>query len=355
MSKQANTTVIGAFVVGAVVLLVAGVLVFGSGRLFSDKAEFVLFFEDSVKGLTVGSPVDFRGVKIGSVVAIKVVLDKKDQSLKIPVYIEIEPNRVALGSIGNDLRTVSREQGLSSITELLIKQGLRAQLEMQSLVTGQLIVHLDFYPDKPVNLVGAEPKYPELPTVRSSLSELSKTVEKLPIGEIANKLMLTIDGLERLVNSSDLKDTMVSIGRTVKSAEEIAKTIEIEVKPIADRLDKTLGEAEKLFRNVDAHVKPIASEATLALKDTRGLINNVNGRVPQLVSTTEDTLIAAGLAMKKAQKAIDGVGGESSGVRFELNKALAELAAAARSIRGLSDYLQNHPEALLQGKKGGKQ
>ena len=96
MSKQANTKLIGGFVIGAVVLIMAGILLFGSGKLFSHQKKFVLFFEDSVKGLNIGSPVDFRGVNIGTVTDIKIVLNKKDLSLRIPVFIEIEPKRIAL-------------------------------------------------------------------------------------------------------------------------------------------------------------------------------------------------------------------------------------------------------------------
>ena len=103
MSKQANTKLIGGFVIGAVVLVISGILLFGSGKLFSHQKKFVLFFEDSVKGLNIGSPVDFRGVNIGTVTDIKIVLNKRDLSLLIPVFIEIEPNRITFDGTESEL------------------------------------------------------------------------------------------------------------------------------------------------------------------------------------------------------------------------------------------------------------
>ena len=104
MSKQANTKLIGGFVVGAIVLTVAGILLFGSGKFFSHQRKFVLFFEDSVKGLNIGSAVDFRGVNIGKVKDIKVVVAKDDFSLLIPVFIEIDPDRITFESAESKLR-----------------------------------------------------------------------------------------------------------------------------------------------------------------------------------------------------------------------------------------------------------
>ena len=191
MSKQANTKLIGGFVIGAVVLVMAGILLFGSGKLFTEQKKFVLFFEDDVKGLNVGAPVDFDGVKVGTVTDIKIVLNKKDLSLTIPVFIEIDPDKITFDSKISELGKLveSKNKGAKTFIQLMIDRGLRAQLEMQSLVTGQLGIHLDLHPDTPVRLVGAEPGIPEIPTARSALSALAETLEKLPIAEIADKIV----------------------------------------------------------------------------------------------------------------------------------------------------------------------
>ena len=95
---------------------------------------------------------------------------------------------------------------------------------MQSLVTGQLGIHLDFYPDRPLRLVGAEPSYTEIPTTESGLSALSKTLENIPLAEIADKVEKTLDGIEKLVNSPDLKETLVSFHQTFDEAHVFLRT-----------------------------------------------------------------------------------------------------------------------------------
>jgi paraquat-inducible protein B len=339
MSKQANTKLIGGFVVGAIVLTVAGILLFGSGKFFSRQMKFVLFFQDSVKGLNIGAPVDFRGVNIGAVKDIKIVLNKKDFSLLIPVLVEIDTDRISTGGKVGEIQKLVETRERKTFLELLINRGLKAQLAMQSLVTGQLGIHLDFYPDKPLRLVGEEPSYTaytEIPTTESSLSAISKTLENIPIGEIADKLEKTLDGLEKLVNSPDLKATLASLNPTVESAHQLLKNLDSQVKPLAKGANGTMDDAKKMLANASK------------------LAADLDARIPKLASSLEDTLKSAGVTMKGADKAIDGIAGDNSPVRRDLVKALNEFASAARSIRILADYIENNPQAFLMGKGKGK-
>ncbi|MGA3115673.1 MAG: MlaD family protein [Syntrophobacteraceae bacterium] len=331
MSKQANTKLIGGFVVGAVVLVISGILLFGSAKFFSHQRRFVLFFEDSVKGLNIGAAVDFKGVNIGTVKAIKIVLAKDDLSLLIPVFIEIDLDRISFERSESELRKLV-ERGTGDYVQMLIKNGLRAQLVTQSFVTGQLGIHLDFYPDRPLRLVGAEPSYTEIPTIESSLSAISRTLENIPFAEIADKFAKTMDGIEKLVNAPDLKETLVSLHQTVDQAQAFLRNLDSRVKPLATSTELTLSEARKLFGNA----------AQLA--------RNLDSSIPPLVASLEDTSKAAGDTMKGANKTMEGLAGANSPVRFELIKALNEFSAAARSFRVLAEYLENHPEALIKGK-----
>ncbi|MGC9967759.1 MAG: MlaD family protein [Syntrophobacteraceae bacterium] len=334
MSKQANTKLIGGFVVGAIVLVVAGVLLFGSGKLFSHQRKFVLFFNDSVKGLGIGAPVDFKGVKVGTVSDVKIVLDQKDLSLGIPVFIEIDPKKIGYsGTEGEMMKMLETKlKGQRKFIELLIENGLKAQLEMQSLVTGQLGIHLDFFPNDPVKLVGTEPGYTEIPTVESGLSEFMKTVQNLPIAEIANKVSKVLDGIDKLVTSPDIKETLASLTPTVKAAHELLKNLDSQIKPLSTGAEVTMGEAKKMLANASK------------------LAVDLDARLPQVVAGLEDTLKATGVTMRGANKAIDGLAGDNSPVRLELIKTLNEFSAAARSFRVLADYIENHPEALVRGK-----
>src|SRR5215216_1998215 len=138
MSKKANPTLIGGFVVGALALLVAGILLFGKGLLFTTKHHFVVYFSDSVNGLNVGAPVKMRGVVVGTVKDVLAQFDAKRNQVLTPVVIEFEAERVMV--IGRDKRP--KEPDIKT----LIAHGLRAQLQLQSLVTGQLYVEVNFFP-----------------------------------------------------------------------------------------------------------------------------------------------------------------------------------------------------------------
>jgi paraquat-inducible protein B len=332
MSKQANTKLIGSFVVGGIALVIAGVLLFGSGRLFTQQRKFVLFFDDSVSGLSIGAPVDFRGVKVGRVTDIKVVLEKEDLSLRIPVFIEFDPGRVRLDTTENEVKNLVETQGTKTFLELLINRGMRAQLVMQSLVTGQLGIHLDFFPDKPARLVGAESGYPEIPTVESSLSELAKTVQNIPVAEIADRLLKILDRTQQLVYSPELQETVVSINQSAKAMHSLLVNLDGQVKPLAANADLTLAETRK------------------TMADASKLARNVDARIPQILASLDDTLKTVGVAMRGANKVIDGITADNSPVRLELMRTLNEFASAARSFRVLVDYIESHPEALVRGK-----
>ena len=332
MSKQANTKIIGGFVIGAVVLAILGTLLFGSFKFFRQPRKFVLFFEDDVKGLNIGAPVDFKGVKVGTVTGVKIVLNKKDLSLNIPVYIEIDPDQITFDTRMSELGKLVEKRGTRTFIQLLIDQGLRAQLEMQSLVTGQLGVHLDFYPDAPLRLVGGEPGMAEIPTTQSTLSALTETLTKLPIAEIADKIVKTLDGIEKLVNSPDIKETLASLHQTVDQAHALLRNVDSQVNPLATSTQNTLSEAKEMFAN--------ASQLAV----------NLDSRLPKLIASFEDTSKAAGTTIRNANTTVEGFAGASSPLRTELIKTLNEFSAAARSFRVFAQYLESHPEALIKGK-----
>lgn len=358
MSKKANTTAIGVFVVGAIVLVVAGIIVFGGGRFFKDTKKFVLFFEGSMQGLGKGAPVAFKGVRVGSVTEIKVILDSRDLSPQIPVFIEIEPDRFT-ELRGERLQELAKETYGRSLIEFLVEKGLRAQLDMQSLVTGQLFVNLDFFPHKPARFVNIETGFTEIPTVPSSLELISKTVEKLPITELASKANKVLRGIERWVNSPELEEIMTSLNQTMKEVRGTMQQVNGRAEPILSKLDGALGEAYGVLHDVRPHVTPLMADVREVAKGARTLVQEVNSHTGKLVSSLEAVLKTADQAMKKADSTLGSLGsvvGEDSGVRHELYTALKELSAAARSIRTLADYLERHPEALLHGKGeyGGK-
>jgi paraquat-inducible protein B len=354
MAKQASKTLIGGFVVGAVALIVAGVLVFGSGKFFQERSKYVLFFPGSLKGLSVGAPVLFQGVQVGSVTDISLEASAEDLTLQIPVTIEIHPKKFKV------VRGKRRKQSDPYETlSVLVERGLRAQLQQQSFVTGQLMIGLEFYPDTPVRLVGIDTEYPEVPTIPTPLETLSKTLRDLPLEELVNRVMSAVKGIEKLVNSPDLTGSISSLNLALEGARKLIGNIDSQIEPLAVSLDKTIKDYGKLAQEVDEEVEPIGDEVEKTLAAYRKLAENVDHQVDPLISSLHATLKAARLALEQGEKTLataEYTLSEDSTTIYELNNSLKEISAMARSIRQLADYLERHPESLLSGKgtEGGK-
>ena len=278
MSKGASKTMIGGFVVGGVALLLVAVLIFGSGKIFSQKVKLVLFFEESVSGLSLGAPVVFRGVTIGSVVAVELWNYPQQLKVVIPVYIEVDPGRFKVMG--------EQHQGIDMTFKSQIEKGLRAQIKMQSLVTGQLMIYADYFPGKPIRLVGAEKRYPEIPTIPSGTEEVMKALEQIPVQEIVLKATKALDGIERLINSP--------------KTQEIAGTLDTTLKDF----QKAVGEIRTLAKNVDAQVGPLAAETKGTLGDTRNLIKSADKEIVPLAAGLKKTLDEAGGVLGEARQAL---------------------------------------------------
>jgi len=245
MKKQAKFTVVGTFVVGAAMLLVVSVLFFGSGRYFRDTVGFVMFFKGTVSGLTVGSPVEFRGVKVGTVSEIMVRYNAKDKSIQIPVFIEIDPSSIEETDGATDTNRVVMD---------LIKHGMKATLRLQSLLTGQLAIVLDFYPDKPMNIVGLVPEFLEIPTIPSGFDNFREMLQTLPFDEFAENLLSSVEGFDELINSPEIIEAVYNLNLTLQDTQETMEMLKIMFKQsaplrhdISEALDEVTG-AAKAFR-----------------------------------------------------------------------------------------------------------
>jgi paraquat-inducible protein B len=185
--QRSDPRVIGGFVLGAIGLLVAAVLVFGSGQVFRKYERAVVFFQGAVSGLRVGAPVDFRGVQVGSVVEISIQYDVSTGRSAIPVVIEIDPARI---------KTTSRtaEDTRFSI-ERMVERGLRAELRSVSFVTGQMAVQLNFNPRTEARLSGTDQPYPEIPSVPSTFEQASEILTELAASapDMVKRLNLVLD------------------------------------------------------------------------------------------------------------------------------------------------------------------
>jgi paraquat-inducible protein B len=270
---------------------------------YTKKTYWVLNFQESVRGLTTGAPVEFRGIKIGEVVDIKVQLLVDELSFRIPVLIEIEPDRIALVDAENhdSSKKGMLDEEKTRFIDTLVEKGLRAQLRPGSLLTGQLYIDFDIHRDAPPQKIVYGGEYPEFPTVpaplekiRTSVTRIINNLEKMPLEQISNNLQETIQGANKLINSAELYGTI-------------------------EALNLTLKQTQKLAQNINKSLMP---EAIATLKQTR------------------DSLVPAKHALESV-----------SPVTPDLQQTLVEITRAARAIRSLADYLERHPNALLYGKQ----
>ncbi|MGA8140604.1 MAG: MlaD family protein [Desulfobaccales bacterium] len=307
MAKQANRIMIGGFVVVALILMVASLVLFSSGKFFHKTLKFVLYFDESVKGLQDGAPVLFEGVAVGSVVSIIIAVDAaKHQAVK-PVIVEIDLDRI-------ELREVGRTMDLQKNMQMLIKEGLRGMLTMQSLITGKLLIELDFYPDTQVNLKNINKRYTEIPTIPSATSKLARALDKLDLEAVQKKLESALEGIAKVANNPDLAASLMHLKETLRDARKLVNRVDRQVDPLAQDTKKTVEDFGKLARDLDARVGELAPSLGKTLSAMRGVISD---DAPLIV---------------------------------ELENTLQEISAASRSFRQMADYLEQHPEALVRGK-----
>ena len=320
MSKQVNKTVIGIFMVSAVALLVAAVVILGSGKFLKHRPKYVMFFEGSVQGLSVGSPVVFRGVRVGEVSDIKISYNPKSLAIRIPVVVELGQGKIE--AEGGGTFKPDRNETEWDFAKKMIARGLRGQLAMQSFVTGQLMVTLDFYSDKPATLIGTDKRYPEIPTIPTPLQELTRKLEKLPIEDILNKVNEAMTGISKIVSSPETAAMLRSVSAGVDETRALVRNVDKQVGPAGENVKDAAEQFKKLATRLENDMGPLMASLTKASEE-------------------------AGNALNRSQALMAG----DSPMGYRLMKALDEFEAAARSVRALADTLDQHPEVLLYGKK----
>jgi len=353
MSKPVNKTMIGLFVVGAIVLIVGAIGILGSGKFFREKFTYVMVFEGSIKGLNVGSPMVFRGVKIGTVSGTQMHFDYKTKSFAVLVYVEMEKGRIL--TVGGYEELSKRIGGKTQydVMKELIEEGLRAQLEIQSIVTGQLEVALDFYPDKPAVYRGIDKKVMEIPTIPTTLQEIATKLAALPIEEIFYKIQAAVDGISALTQSPELKESISHLNAALKEVTSLVRNVNAQVSPLSEDMKKTIQDTRKLVKNADAQVASVGANVNGAITDSRHLIARLDSGVESLRGNTADLIHDASTALKEAAAVLGELQNASkadSTLMYRLTETLREIEKSARSLRNLTDYFERHPEALLRGK-----
>jgi len=333
MSKKANPTLIGAFVLGAIALAVIATLMLAGGTWFGEKRQHVLYFERAAQGLQVGAPVVFLGVKMGTVKEIQLGIDQNGLRFLVPVLIEIEPHVVRTrGGEPVDLRdpaTVRR----------LVERGLRGQLRTQSLLTGQLYVDLDFHPDKPAQYVALDPALSEIPTIRSAVEEMTTKVEGFAVEKFLADVAAISGAINKLMSAPATQELPQRLDATLRHLESLAARLDVQSKPILRDVRDDLAEMRKTLQ---------AAQAALAKVDTAA------DRVASLASPDSQVatnMVRASDELAKAAASLRSLTAQDSPTVQQVNATLKEISRAASALRVLAELLEAQPDALYRGKR----
>jgi paraquat-inducible protein B len=279
---------------------------------YTKKIKFMMFFDGSVRGLNVGAPVDFNGIKVGTVLDVRLEFDSENTAFRIPVLIEIEPERII--ERGNQEITSSYEKITSSYGTLtkLVERGLRASLQTGSLLTGQLFVGLSMRPDTPINLIAEETPYPQLPTIRAadfgsiaqSIESFLNKLDKVDIDKLSAALIEALEGTSKLLNSPEIHGTMEELQLSLQAFRGVLQKID----------------------NSD-------------IQQTINSGNVVMEKISETMGIFDETLSRANHLLKP-----------NSPLQYNVIKLSGELEETARSIRSLVETLERHPQALIFGK-----
>lgn len=345
--RRANAAIIGAFVVGALVLLVGGALALGVGRWLSSDLRFVLSFREPVTGLIVGSPVEFRGVKVGEVDEIRAIFDPKADTFYFPVSIRLRSDRIErLGS--GDLKLAPQE-----LADTLIERGLRARLETQSFVTGQKRIALDFFPDKEASYAGpviAQGQI-ELPTVPSQTEDIANLLRNIPFERLGRDLMQVVEGLKQLVGPGadgevrKLSDLIASLQGSLKQMESGVTPLLKDGRTTLAAMRETLQQSRATIAQAESSLKSIGSAAASVegvSTDARAVVQEARVAIKQMQDGLEHA--------RGALANLDTLTGEDSAVLYDVTVAARELGSAGRALRSLAEDLRAQPDALLRGR-----
>ncbi|HTY56515.1 MAG TPA: MlaD family protein [Candidatus Binataceae bacterium] len=318
MAKRTSSAAIGFFVTGGLALIVAAIVVLGSGRLFRQERKFICFFQGGLNGLKVGAPVKIRGVEIGSVSEIRLGVPpdygklKQQASVSLPVVIEINESQVK-----NQGGTATAVQ--PGALPDWIKRGLRAQLNTESLLTGLLYVDLDLHPGTPLNLA-LEPgtaKYPEIPTIPTDLEQVQDAamkalarLDKIDFDALVKSITYAANAANQLLSSPDIKATLASLKDTTATLNKVVISVHEEIADLNNKADPLIASMKKTSDDAD------------------------------------QALVQARATMQSFQNAV----APGSPLAYRLDVTLDNLSEASSTIRQLADFLQRNPSALVRGR-----
>lgn len=321
MGKRINPATVGAFVLGALGLILVAIVTFGSGNLFRKTHEFVIYFGGAgINGLRVGALVKFKGVEIGEVKRIRLRLDqevnrdnnKLTAEVRIPVIIELDQEKIV--SHGGTSIDLSDPHTIPN----LIREGLRAQLGSDSFVTGLLYVALDIEPNTPIQMIAPQGSpLQEIPAIPTTLEQaqavavrIFERLDKVDFDAVFTQMTGMLDSIRQITTSPGLREALNNSEKT------------------REQLDRALAGAQQT-------------------------LNTMNRQVPPLSNSLQKTSLSADAAAKQARLTLGTLQTTiepNSPINYQALQTLQDVSAAAHSIKELADYLQRNPSAIIRGR-----
>jgi phospholipid/cholesterol/gamma-HCH transport system substrate-binding protein len=321
MSQKPNPTSIGLFIVVGAALGVTGLLLFSSSKLFTKTLDCVIYFDQSLNGLNEGAPVKIRGVTIGSVKRVMVRFNQATNDYSMPVIIELQ-QKLINERLGEPLTAFT-----GTWLEERVKNGMRASLQAESLVTGVLYIemHRNAKAPSPAFHQVAQ-RYPEIPSEPTQIQALLDNLASLDIKGISTNINALITRLDTVLDSMRMGDISAGVTNTLASLNQLITSPEITNTLVSARttLDQYRAVGEKLNGRIDPLADSITNslaEATRTLAQLRGTAENVRGMLRP-----------------------------DAPLQHDLDQLLRQLAGTAESVSTLMEFLQQHPNALITGR-----
>ncbi len=399
MLKKHHPALIGGFVLGGIFLLFVFLLILGGQGMFTTKVTYYLYFDKSVKGLSKGAAVMLRGVRVGQVSDIRLAPRDNDSdagtiSWPIQVAVDIIPSAIDVtrdsddgptGSAVAELRRKSlqhlkvRQRLESWISHMVIKEGLRAQLQSLSLLTGQLYIELNFFADN-LESAGLEHDLERhiIPTRMSTFERLFLSLSQKEFGEQIDAFHLATASLSQFIKSGQADQLLANVYTISNNLKTISSNLSTSMPLIAGQAHDAMIKINRVTTHLDEHTPEVLEAAqeslrtwnenvsTLAQKlgETMANMNQLFAKMERATDLEEgpgaDLLQELRVTLGAAQKALadfseltvqaKGSFDQNSPMRQSMQRALAEVEDAAQSFRALAELLQRKPEALLRGK-----
>ena len=340
MKAKANATLLGLFVVAGLVLLGAAIVAVAGDKLFTRKTRAVMHFSGSIYGLQVGAPVVFRGVRLGSVASVSVVYDPAADTFSIPVVAELERGLI------RSLDGKGAERNPMLTLPALVAKGLRAQLSMQSLLTGQLYIDLDLRPDKPPALDGhGDADTVEIPTNATAIQNLKNQLDGMDFRRLVEDVAVIASSARALVAGPQLKQSLDDLAHITGSVRRLSEQLAKRVDPLAQSAQSTLSETQRAMLRLGSAADGVSDSARRlgSTADQVGALAAADSPLVQRVQQTADELARTATALRSQVS-------DDAPTLQNLNQTLRDVSRSARAMRELADLLERQPDALLRGR-----